>query len=261
MWGTKKINTKKFFFQKILIVDFPRLTLFGLPSVIGTQYLPLTEVSHQCNLWTIRKWRIVLYFLFPNREENYFGFMASWWSSNRAKRRNFLPFLSHQSCHCLINSPPDQSMVSTSYWKGITSTTCNKRKRIFSMVGWGGGGGGSKSIWATYEARSWKNLWGIGWNDPPVDTCLWTIVCLLKFIFFWILQLSDFDVQRLIDHGDEGAVFLVTSKHDRHPNKSKLYALKVMFNVFQYKTVTKVCFALLISIVHYSFISKVLKWR
>ena len=32
----------------------------------------------------------------------------------RAKRRNFLPFLSYQSCHCLINSPPDQSAALTS---------------------------------------------------------------------------------------------------------------------------------------------------
>ena len=36
------------------------------------------------------------------------------WSSNWAKRRNYLPFLSHQSCHCLINSPPDQSSDLTS---------------------------------------------------------------------------------------------------------------------------------------------------
>ena len=32
--------------------------------------------------------------------------ISSWWSSNWAKRRNYLPFLSYQSCHCLLNSPP-----------------------------------------------------------------------------------------------------------------------------------------------------------
>ena len=36
-------------------------------------------------------------------------FFSSWWSSNWAKRWNCLPFLSYQSCHCLINSPPDLS--------------------------------------------------------------------------------------------------------------------------------------------------------
>ena len=32
---------------------------------------------------------------------------SSWRSSHWAKRWNCLPFLCYQSCHCLINSPPD----------------------------------------------------------------------------------------------------------------------------------------------------------
>ena len=38
------------------------------------------------------------------------GIFSSWWSSHWAKRWNCLPFLSYQSCHCLINSPPDLLM-------------------------------------------------------------------------------------------------------------------------------------------------------
>ena len=55
-----------------------------------------------------------------------------------------------------------------------------------------------------------------------------------------LFQLLDFDIQRLIDHGTEGAVFLATSKQARHPDKSKQYALKVMFNIFQLTSVTQV---------------------
>ena len=53
-------------------------------------------------------------------------------------------------------------------------------------------------------------------------------------------QLSDFDIQRLIAHGTEGAVFLVTCQHPRQTDKTKLYALKVMFNIFRLTTVTQV---------------------
>ena len=45
----------------------------------------------------------------------FLAFFSSWWSSNWAKRRNYLPFPSHQSCHCLINSPPDQ-LLSASFF-------------------------------------------------------------------------------------------------------------------------------------------------
>ena len=51
--------------------------------------------------------------------------------------------------------------------------------------------------------------------------------------FNFFFQLLDFDIQRLIDHGTEGAVFLATSKQARHPDKRKQYALKVMFNIFE----------------------------
>ena len=40
------------------------------------------------------------------------------WSSNWAKRRNYLPFLSNQACHCLINSPPDLR------WNPMDDSSC-----------------------------------------------------------------------------------------------------------------------------------------
>ena len=59
----------------------------------------------------------------------------------------------------------------------------------------------------------------------------------MVLLFF---QLSDFDVNRLIAHGAEGAVFFATCQKRRHPNTSKKYALKTMFNIYELTSVTQV---------------------
>ena len=78
--------------------------------------------------------------------------------------------------------------------------------------------------------------------------------CAFRMIL--LLQLLDFDVQRLIAHGTDGAVFLANCKQARHPNKSKQYALKVMFNVFQLSSVTQVSFW----ISYWLILSELLNW-
>ena len=61
-----------------------------------------------------------------------------------------------------------------------------------------------------------------------------------RILFNRFIQLSDFDIHHLIDHGTEGAVFLATSKQARLPDKTRQYALKVMFNIFELTSVTQV---------------------
>ena len=53
-------------------------------------------------------------------------------------------------------------------------------------------------------------------------------------------QLTDFDIKSMIAHGTDGAVFRATCQQARHPDKTKVYALKAMFNVFELTSVTQV---------------------
>lgn len=53
-------------------------------------------------------------------------------------------------------------------------------------------------------------------------------------------QVADYDVVRKINHGCEGAVYLVRCKCPRITDPGKLYALKMMFNIFELGSMTQV---------------------
>ena len=85
-----------------------------------------TSTSKHCTSWIVYKTHTLFLAVF-----------SSWWSSNRAKRRNFLPFLSHQSCHCLINSPPALRTWSAYIctWLDTTLFTRNTRRVFLWALG------------------------------------------------------------------------------------------------------------------------------
>ena len=53
-------------------------------------------------------------------------------------------------------------------------------------------------------------------------------------------QVKDFSILRVIGHGCEGAVFLVKCMKESHLLEGKVFAMKVMFNVFSHSTLTQV---------------------
>ena len=69
----------------------------------------------------------------------------------------------------------------------------------------------------------------VSWRVPVFKLC----ECLC-------LQLIDFDVKGLIAHGSGSAVFLATCKQARIHDKTKVYKLKAIFNIFRYATMTQV---------------------
>ena len=57
----------------------------------------------------------------------------SWWSSNRAKRRNSLLFLSNQSCHCLCCFLSIHSMNSA-YQVNVSSSNCKWNRHWLTSI-------------------------------------------------------------------------------------------------------------------------------
>ncbi|XP_065196441.1 uncharacterized protein LOC135827931 [Sycon ciliatum] len=53
-------------------------------------------------------------------------------------------------------------------------------------------------------------------------------------------KIADYDIVKMVAHGCEGAVYLVRCKKARLPNPAKLFAVKVMFNIFQMETMTQI---------------------
>ena len=93
---------KKYFISELMILEcsFPLTSCTHLPhcsrisytthSSHGTNLTSIsthTSTSKHCTSWIVYKTHTLFLAVF-----------SSWWSSNRAKRRNFLPFLSHQPC-------------------------------------------------------------------------------------------------------------------------------------------------------------------
>ena len=73
-----------------------------------------------------------------------------------------------------------------------------------------------------------------GWSTFMIEASF------LYLFFFFFDQVADYKIVRMIDHGCEGAVYLVLCQRPRLPDPSKMYALKVMFNIFQLGSMTQV---------------------
>ena len=102
------------------------LNLLSTPPTLFTHLLHLSQLPwHQSHIHSHFNLKTLhLLDCIYKTHTLFLAVFSSWWSSNWAKRRNYLPFLSHQSCHCLINSPPDLLLIpilKKNYWKQIFS--------------------------------------------------------------------------------------------------------------------------------------------